>query len=160
MKTLNFSAEIAMLDVEPSKKKSNNNAKNNTSTNKPKSQSNLALIGTLILALALGVGIFFIAPLYITTKVFAIEQTAIAFNLVAGAIRIIILLLYMGFISLMKDIQQVFRYHGAEHKSVFAFELKAPLEPESVKNYSRFHPRCGRVSCSSLYLSQFYPQSS
>jgi uncharacterized protein YqhQ len=43
----------------------------------------------------------------------------------------------------MKDVQQLFRYHGAEHKSVFAFELKAQLVPDSVKTYSRFHPRCG-----------------
>jgi uncharacterized protein YqhQ len=49
----------------------------------------------------------------------------------------------MGGISLMKDIQRLFRYHGAEHKSVFAYELKGMLIPRSVINYSRFHPRCG-----------------
>jgi uncharacterized protein YqhQ len=43
----------------------------------------------------------------------------------------------------MKDIQQLFRYHGAEHKSVFAYELKGILVPGSVTKYSRFHPRCG-----------------
>jgi uncharacterized protein YqhQ len=143
IKTLNFSAEIAMLDVEAEKEKEKNAAKGNGSEKKSKSQSNLALIGTLIFALTLGVGIFFILPLYLTTKVFAIEQTAIAFNLTAGAIRITILLLYLAGISLMKDIRQLFCYHGAEHKSVFAFELKAPLNPDSVKTYSRFHPRCG-----------------
>ncbi len=141
--TLNFSAEIAMLDIEVEKAKKNSNAKGNGSEKKPKSQSKLALVGTLIFALALGIGIFFIVPLYLTTKVFAIEQTAVTFNLVAGAIRVTILLLYMICISLMKDVQQLFRYHGAEHKSVFAFELKAPLIPDSVKTYSRFHPRCG-----------------
>jgi uncharacterized protein YqhQ len=46
-------------------------------------------------------------------------------------------------ISLMKDIQQLFRYHGAEHKSVFAYELKGTLVPDAVIHYSRFHPRCG-----------------
>jgi uncharacterized protein YqhQ len=143
IKTLNFSAEIAMLDIESDKEKDKNAAKRNGSEQKSKPPSKLAMIGTLILALALGVGIFFILPLYLTTKVFAIEQTAVAFNLTAGAIRISILLLYMAGISLMKDIQRLFRYHGAEHKSVFAFELKAPLNPDSVKTYSRFHPRCG-----------------
>jgi uncharacterized protein YqhQ len=63
--------------------------------------------------------------------------------LVAGTIRITILLLYLAGISFMKDIQQLFRYHGAEHKSVFAYELKAALVPDSVITYSRFHPRCG-----------------
>jgi uncharacterized protein YqhQ len=139
IKTLNFSAEIAMLDVETEKGKEKNNVKGNGSEKERKSQSNLALAGTLIFALVLGIGIFFIVPLYLTTKVFAIEQTAVAFNLTAGAI----LLLYLAGISLMKDVQQLFRYHGAEHKSVFAFELKSLLVPDSVKTYSRFHPRCG-----------------
>jgi uncharacterized protein YqhQ len=141
IKTLNFSAEIAMLDAEETESKVN--GKKKKSEIKPTKQSNLALALTLVFALVLGVGIFFVVPLYITTKIFAIEQTAITFNIVAGTIRIVILLLYMAGISLMKDIQRLFRYHGAEHKSVFAFELKAALEPEIVKAYSRFHPRCG-----------------
>ncbi len=143
IKTLNFSAEIAMLDVEDEKTKDKNAAGNGSSKKKEKPASNFVLIATLIFALGIGIGIFFILPLYLTTKVFAIEQTAVTFNLTAGAIRIIILLLYMAGISLMKDVQRLFRYHGAEHKSVFAFELKAKLEPESVKTFSRFHPRCG-----------------
>ncbi len=143
IKTLNFSAEIAMLDVENENKGDNGTEKHNGKEKKQKTQSTLALTGTLIMALALGIGIFFIVPLYVTTKVFVIEQTAVSFNLVAGAIRVSILLLYLAGISLMKDIQQLFRYHGAEHKSVFAFELKAALVPDIVKGYSRFHPRCG-----------------
>ena len=143
IKTLNFSAEIAMLDAETKEAKSNDKTDGTNSKSKTKTQSKLALVATLVFALALGIGIFFVVPLYLTTKVFAIEQTAIAFNLVAGAIRITILLLYMAGISLMKDIQQLFRYHGAEHKSVFAYELKGALLPSSVIKYSRFHPRCG-----------------
>jgi uncharacterized protein YqhQ len=143
IRTLNFSAEIAMLDVETKEAKGKTESKEKDSENKTKTQSNIALALTLVFALALGIGIFFIVPLYLTTKVFAIEQTAVTFNLVAGGIRITILLLYMAGISLMKDIKQLFRYHGAEHKSVFAFELKAPLVPDSVKTFSRFHPRCG-----------------
>lgn len=142
IKTLNYSAEIAMLDIETEKTK-RNNGRGSLSEKKPKSQSNLKLAGTLIFALVLGIGIFFILPLYLTTKVFAFEQTALAFNFITGFIRVTILLFYMLVISLMKDIQKLFRYHGAEHKSVFAFELKAPLVPEAVRTYSRFHPRCG-----------------
>ena len=141
IKTLNFSAEIAMLDVEAIKSDNKDNQKK--PDKKTKSQTKMAAAVALVVALALGIGIFFIVPLYLTTHVFAIEQTAIAFNLVAGTIRIIILLLYLGGISLMKDIQQLFRYHGAEHKSVFAYELKGALVPDSVITYSRFHPRCG-----------------
>jgi uncharacterized protein YqhQ len=143
MKTLNFSAEIAMLDIETEETKKSGKSGENNSENKTKPQSKLVLVATLVFALALGIGVFFIVPLYLTTKIFAIEQTAMTFNLVAGVIRITILLLYMAGISLMKDIQQLFRYHGAEHKSVFAYELKGSLVPESVIKYSRFHPRCG-----------------
>jgi uncharacterized protein YqhQ len=143
IRTLNFAAEIAMHDVEAEKVKDDGKGGNNKSEKKPKPQSNLALAATLLFALAAGIGIFFIVPLYVTTTVFSIEQTAVAFNLVAGTIRILILLLYMAGISLMKDIQQLFRYHGAEHKSVFAYELKGNLVPSFVSHYSRFHPRCG-----------------
>jgi uncharacterized protein YqhQ len=140
IRTLNFSAEIAMLDVEPEKKTNRQDA---PVPSKTKKQTDLALAGTFLFALVLGVAIFFVVPLYLTTKVFAIEQTAVTFNFVAGAIRVSILLLYMAGISLMKDIKQLFRYHGAEHKSVFAYELKATLSPDIVSHYSRFHPRCG-----------------
>ncbi|MBN1397985.1 MAG: DUF1385 domain-containing protein [Bacteroidetes bacterium] len=143
IKTLNYSAEIAMLDIEAEKANQKSNAGNNGSVKKQKTSSNLSLALTLIFALAIGIGIFFVLPLFITTKVFSIEQNAVAFNLTAGAIRIIILLLYMAGISFMKDVKQLFRYHGAEHKSVFAYELKAVLEPDSVMSFSRFHPRCG-----------------
>jgi uncharacterized protein YqhQ len=141
IKTLNFSAEIAMLDVEAIT--SDNKDSQKKPEKKTRSQTKMAAAVALVVALTLGIGIFFIVPLYLTTHVFAIEQTAITFNLVAGAIRIAILLLYLGGISLMKDIQQLFRYHGAEHKSVFAYELKGSLVPNSVITYSRFHPRCG-----------------
>ena len=131
------------MTLNQKRNKNNGHADENTSQHKTKTQSTFTLAATLIFALALGIGIFFIVPLYLTTKVFSIEQTAVAFNLVAGAIRITILLLYMAGISLMKDIQQLFRYHGAEHKSVFAYELKGALDPGSVARFSRFHPRCG-----------------
>jgi uncharacterized protein YqhQ len=143
IKTLNYSAEVAMLDAEQAKSNRKNGTNGSGSGAKSKSQSSFAIAATLVFALALGVGIFFIVPLYVTTRVFAIEQTAIAFNLIAGAIRVTILLLYLAGISFMKDIRRLFHYHGAEHKSVFAFELKAELVPEAVRNYSRFHPRCG-----------------
>jgi len=108
-----------------------------------KSQSSLALAGTLVLALALGVGIFFVLPIIITTKVFHLEQSALEFNLVAGLIRISILLGYLLAISLSKEIRRLFQFHGAEHKTVFAFELSDQLIPPVVNVRSRFHPRCG-----------------
>ena len=136
IRTLNFSAEVAMQDVESKDGKKNGNGQK-------KSQSSLALAGTLVLALALGVGIFFVLPIVITTKVFHLEQSALEFNLVAGLIRISILLGYLLAISLSKEIRRLFQFHGAEHKTVFAFELSDQLIPPVVNVRSRFHPRCG-----------------
>ena len=136
IKTLNFSAEIAMQDID------SGNGQEKTNGEK-KSQSSIALAGTLILALALGVGIFFVLPIFITTKVFHFEQSALKFNLVAGLIRISILLGYLSAIALSKEIQRLFQFHGAEHKTVFAFELSDQLLPPVVRVHSRFHPRCG-----------------
>jgi uncharacterized protein YqhQ len=67
----------------------------------------------------------------------------LAFNLVDGIIRILLFLLFIWGISLWKDIRRVFEYHGAEHKTVFAFESGEPLTIRSAQKFSTFHPRCG-----------------
>jgi len=67
----------------------------------------------------------------------------ILFNLVDGAIRIALFLLFIWGVSLFADIRRVYQYHGAEHKTVFAFENHDPLQPAAVQKYSTFHPRCG-----------------
>ncbi len=67
----------------------------------------------------------------------------IVFNLVDGAIRLILFLLFIWGVSLFPDIRRVYQYHGAEHKTVFAFENGDPLETATVQKYSTFHPRCG-----------------
>jgi len=141
IKTLNWSAEIAMHDaeLEEAKKKGNGMAV----IPKRKGQTTLTLVVTLVVALTLGIAIFFVAPLFLTSHLFDFDETALAFNLVAGGFRIAILLLYLGAISRMKDIRRVFQYHGAEHKAVFAFELNDLLATEMVQKRSRFHPRCG-----------------
>jgi uncharacterized protein YqhQ len=70
-------------------------------------------------------------------------SNAIIFNLVDGIIRIALFLLFIWGVSLMKDIRRVYEYHGAEHKTVFAFENGDPLSEGTVQKYSTFHPRCG-----------------
>lgn len=140
IKTLNFSAEIAMMDLESEKPPKDGNGQ---AKKKSKSQSTAAMVTILVVALAFGITIFFAVPIVLTTKVFGFEQNALAFNLVAGLIRIAILLGYLVAISLMKDIKRLFQFHGAEHMTVFAFELSDALIPPAVKQHSRFHPRCG-----------------
>lgn len=67
----------------------------------------------------------------------------VIFNLVDGVIRIALFLLFIWGVSLWSDIRRVYEYHGAEHKTVYAFENGDPLETASVQKYSTYHPRCG-----------------
>jgi uncharacterized protein YqhQ len=85
-------------------------------------------------------------PLLATTelkKVNPVFGQQIVFNLVDGLIRIAMFLLFVWGVSLWKDIRRVYEYHGAEHKTVFAFENGDPLTSASVQKYSTYHPRCG-----------------
>ncbi|MEE9464764.1 MAG: DUF1385 domain-containing protein, partial [Candidatus Neomarinimicrobiota bacterium] len=94
-------------------------------------------------ALVLGVGLFFVAPLWLTTHLLQFDQQAVGFNLVSGAFRITFFLVYLGLISLLKDVRRLFEYHGAEHKTVYAFEAGRPLTVENTRDFSTRHPRCG-----------------
>jgi len=106
--------------------------------------SAFAMGGTMAVALLFGILLFFILPLYLTKLLVpVIGDSNLVFNLVDGVIRVLVFLLYIYSISRMNDIQRVFQYHGAEHKSIFAFEAGDELTVENVKGYSRLHPRCG-----------------
>jgi uncharacterized protein YqhQ len=107
----------------------------------------------LCLAIVVGVvavvGLFVALPLWLSevaTDFFALSE--IARNTLEGVLRATVLVGYIAAIGSMKDIRQVFRYHGAEHKTVNAFETLAPekpsdLTPQTIAAYSRIHPRCG-----------------
>ncbi len=85
-------------------------------------------------------------PLLATTELKRVNPVfgqQFVFNLVDGLIRIGMFLLFVWGISLWKDIRRVYEYHGAEHKTVFAFENGDPLETAAVQKYSTYHPRCG-----------------
>lgn len=106
--------------------------------------SSWAMGGTMAVALGFGVLLFFVLPLYLTKLLVpVIGSSNIVFNLVDGVIRVAVFLLYILSISRMSDIQRVFQYHGAEHKTIFAFEAGEELTVENVNRYSRLHPRCG-----------------
>jgi uncharacterized protein YqhQ len=93
-----------------------------------------------------GLALVFLLPLALTdlVKRFAPAlKNSIAYNLVDGAFRISIFLLYLSAISMLKEIKRVFEYHGAEHKTVYAHEKKQDLTVENVRAQSRLHPRCG-----------------
>jgi uncharacterized protein YqhQ len=85
-------------------------------------------------------------PLLATTelkKVNPVFGQQVVFNLVDGLIRIAMFLLFVWGVSLWKDIRRVYEYHGAEHKTVFAFEAGKPMEVVEAQKFTTFHPRCG-----------------
>jgi uncharacterized protein YqhQ len=139
IETLNFSAEVAMHDLEMKERPEGDGQE----VKKKKSASNLRLALTVLFALAVGVAIFFVTPLIVTTKLFSVEQDAFWFNVIAGSIRLCILLIYLLVIAMMKDVKRLFAYHGGEHKAVMSFESDKNLTLASALQSSRFHPRCG-----------------
>ena len=100
----------------------------------------------IVLSLAFFIFMYKYIPLLAATELKKIDPALggqIMFNLVDGAIRLLLFLLFIWGISLWKDIRRVYEYHGAEHKTVFAFENGDPLETVTVQKYSTYHPRCG-----------------
>jgi len=100
----------------------------------------------IVISLAFFIFMYKYIPLLAATELKRIDPALggrIIFNLVDGAIRLILFLFFIWGVSLWKDIRRVYEYHGAEHKTVFAFEDGKPLEAAEVQKYSTFHPRCG-----------------
>jgi len=102
------------------------------------------LWGTVGASLALGVALFFMIPLFATRYLIdPYIESALLSNIFEGLIRIGIFIGYLKVMSLIPDIRKVFAYHGAEHKTVNAYEAGVALEVDSVKKYSTAHARCG-----------------
>lgn len=103
--------------------------------------SDKEMIGTILVSLAAAIILFVVIPtaaarFFPTTNPFYM-------NLGEGGLRLIIFLIYIYGISRVKDIYRVFQYHGAEHKTIFAYESGVELTPANIRPFSRFHPRCG-----------------
>lgn len=154
IKALNFSAEKAMPEEYE---------KNGGKSSKTETYLSMAL------GLALGIGLFLYLPLLLTDlskKIFPlVSESFLVFNLVDGMLRIMFFILYLIIISRMKDIQRVFAYHGAEHKSIFAFEKGLDLTVENARKMSRLHPRCGTsflliVLIVSIFVFSLIPKDS
>ncbi len=108
---------------------------------KKKGTSSLAIFGSIVLALGLGFLLFFYLPL-ILTELFRVES-GLLFNLIDGVFRLAIFLLYIYLISRWKEMKRIFQYHGAEHKTIYAFEAGKDLTTQNTKDFSTLHPRCG-----------------
>ncbi len=98
---------------------------------------------TMAFSICLAVILFIVLPTYATRFLSGLIATPFWLNLAEGVLRLAIFLLYVSAISLMKDIQRVFQYHGAEHKTIHAYEAGVELTVENVRSFSTLHPRCG-----------------
>ncbi|MGL5709537.1 MAG: DUF1385 domain-containing protein [Cetobacterium sp.] len=96
---------------------------------------------TTIVSLALGIGLFIVLPSIISSFLF--KDNKIYSNLLEAGLRLAFFVLYIFLISFSKDIQRVFQYHGAEHKSIYAYEQHLELTAENAKKFTTLHPRCG-----------------
>ena len=101
------------------------------------------IVGAILFALALAIGLFVLAPFLVAQLIPAIKEDPVSFALFEGIIRVAILVLYIWAVSRSKDVKRVFEYHGAEHKTVHAYEAGVELTVNEVRKYSRIHPRCG-----------------
>jgi len=101
------------------------------------------IVGAILFALALAIGLFVLAPFLVAQLIPAIKEDPVSFALFEGIVRVAILVLYIWAVSRSKDVKRVFEYHGAEHKTVHAYEAGVELTVNEVRKYSRIHPRCG-----------------
>ncbi len=99
--------------------------------------------GTIAFSLAVGIGLFILLPSFIAQMLERWIHARFASTLIEGVIRLGLFVLYLWGIGLSEEVRRVFAYHGAEHKTINAYEDGAPLTPESVARYSREHVRCG-----------------
>jgi uncharacterized protein YqhQ len=97
----------------------------------------LAVVGAMTLGL---ISFFFVVPFLLTSL---LNLTGVLFNIVEAVIRLAMFIIYLVLVSMWGEFKRVLQYHGAEHKTINAYEAGVPLDVANVKNYSRLHPRCG-----------------
>lgn len=98
---------------------------------------------TIAVSAGLAILLFIVIPTWSMRFLTGITQDHMALNLAEGVLRMAIFLAYIAAISSMNDIQRVFQYHGAEHKTIYTYEAGLPLKVENVRPFSTLHPRCG-----------------
>ena len=137
-RALKYSANVALEELQPAEKP------------KPEKKkleiSGWVATANIIFSVGFFIFMYKYLPLVAATELKKVDPALggqIMFNLVDGVIRLLLFLLFIWATSLWPDIRRVYQYHGAEHKTVFAFENGDPLETAAVQKYSTYHPRCG-----------------
>ena len=132
MSTLTYSASFFEDEEEAEKAKEKD------------SKSDAVFMGlTVALSVVIAVVLFMLTPFFISSLFGKVIKSPMALAVIEGLLRITIFFIYIVAISQMKDIQRVFMYHGAEHKTINCIEHGAELTPENAAKYSRLHKRCG-----------------
>jgi len=134
MSTLTYSASFYEDEEESEKEKAKDKD----------GKSDAVFMGlTVALSVVIAVVLFMLTPFFISSLFGKVIKSPMALAVIEGLIRIAIFFIYIVAISQMKDIQRVFMYHGAEHKTINCIEHGAELTPENAAKYSRLHKRCG-----------------
>jgi len=132
----------------------------NTQTGEDEKLEGPALYGTLAISLLFGIGLFFLAP----AAVGGLFERYLGWsnwwsNVLEGVLRLALLVGYIWLLGFMPDVRRVFSYHGAEHKTINAFEAGAELKPEIVTNYPIQHARCGTAFLLTLVILSIFVYS-
>ena len=134
MDSLSFSARVASgEDDEPAEKQS--------------------FIGMILVSLLIGIGVFFLIPLFASKPFEDIGDSYLISNIAEGTIRLAIFVAYVALIGLLPDIRRVYMYHGAEHMAVHAKENGRPLTSQEIRNFPTAHPRCGTAFLLTVMLT-------
>jgi len=141
---LTYSAEEALREEEAGKipeAGEKEGAKAKKTKEKTGAMTTAGMVGTIAIALGLGFLLFFYFPLFVAEKVGV--KSGFWFNLIDGTVRLVVFVLYIGLVGLWGEMRRLYQYHGAEHKSIFAFEAGEDLTVENAMKHSTLHPRCG-----------------
>ena len=165
VKSLMFAADIAVPDEENEKEPDRIDGETGQVIAKDPADifEQPMMVGTVIFSLALSVGLFIALPAFLAELAVPAAEQHIFSNLLEGAIKLTLIIGYVGLIGFVPDIKRVYGYHGAEHKTINAYEAGAELTPESVKRFPLEHPRCGTgflltVMLISILLFTLIPQ--
>ena len=116
---------------------------------------NFMLYSSVAVAIVLSVGLFIIAPTWVVNLMKHFTDSIFWLNFVEGALRIAMFVGYVWAVSFMPDIRTVFRYHGAEHKTIHCFENNLELTPENADTFPTLHPRCGTSFLMFVFIIAF-----
>ena len=164
IQALYFSAHHAMLDEEERIQREEN-GEENAEASAPLDPDNLddkdgavsrwALYGTIVLSLGLGFALFKGLPHLLTTFT-GLQTDQVLFHVLDGAIKLALFIGYILLVARLPDMKRIFQYHGAEHKSIYAYENDEELTVENARKYTTLHPRCGTSFILIVLLSSIF----